>query len=58
MLTLTFLGLLKKENLMLPIIYYGTYDKGLETPKEIFAVTNRADHLIHFLIDILERERS
>lgn len=53
-----FIARLKKENLMLTIIYYGTYDKGLETPKEIFAITNRADHLIHFLIDILERERS
>jgi CheY-like chemotaxis protein len=41
-----------------PIFYVGEHLASKGTPAGAFAITNRPDHLIHYLIDVLERERS
>ncbi|CCJ05508.1 hypothetical protein [Methylocystis sp. SC2] len=38
------------------LIYRGEYKPGHGTPGFVFGVTNRVDHLVHFVFDILERK--
>ncbi len=37
------------------VVYLTKMDFGRETPPHIFGLTNRPDHLLHYLIDIAER---
>jgi len=39
------------------IAYVGTDQWGLPRPPYLFAITNRPDHLIHYVCDVAERER-
>jgi hypothetical protein len=39
------------------IIFYVTVLKP-GVPEYVFNITNRPDHLLHFVMDVLERERS
>lgn len=39
------------------IAYVGTDQEGKPRPANLFAITNRPDHLIHYVCDIIERER-
>lgn len=39
------------------IAYVGTDQRGLPRPPYLFAITNRPDHLIHYVCDVAERER-
>jgi hypothetical protein len=39
------------------IAYVGTDQEGKTRPANLFAITNRPDHLIHYVCDIIERER-
>ena len=39
------------------IAYVKTYQDGLPKPPYFFGITNRPDHLIHLICDIIERER-
>ena len=39
------------------IAYVSTDQWGKERPAYLFAITNRPDHLIHYVCDIAERER-
>jgi hypothetical protein len=38
------------------IIYTGSSPWGRPTPPYLFGITNRPDHLIHYVIDVMERE--
>jgi CheY-like chemotaxis protein len=41
-----------------PVIFYvGTLDRDAGTPAHAFAITNRPDHLLHYVIDVLARWR-
>ena len=41
-----------------PIIFYvGALDRDAGTPPYAFAITNRPDHLLHYVIDVLARWR-
>lgn len=39
------------------IFYVGQIDPARGTPPDAFGITNRPDHLLHYIIDVLERER-
>lgn len=39
------------------IAYVGTDQQGLPRPPNLFGITNRPDHLIHLVCDIVEREK-
>jgi CheY-like chemotaxis protein len=39
------------------IAYVGTAQWGKPRPEYLFAITNRPDHLIHYICDVAERER-
>ena len=39
------------------IAYVRTYQDGLPRPPYLFGITNRPDHLIHLICDIIDRER-
>ena len=39
------------------IAYVGTDQQGRPRPEYLFAITNRPDHLIHYICDVAERER-
>jgi DNA-binding NtrC family response regulator len=39
------------------VIYTGALDLMRGTPPLVFGITNRPDHLLHYLIDIAERGR-
>jgi CheY-like chemotaxis protein len=39
------------------IAYVGTPQAGLPRPPYLFAITNRPDHLIHYVCDVIERQR-
>jgi CheY-like chemotaxis protein len=40
------------------IFYVGQLDPSKGVPAHAFGITNRPDHLLHFVMDIMERERS
>jgi CheY-like chemotaxis protein len=40
------------------IFYVGQLDKEQGTPQGAFGITNRPDDLLHFVMDVLERERA
>jgi len=40
------------------VLYVRKLDLELGTPPHAFAITNRPDHLLHYVMDILERERA
>ena len=39
------------------IAYVATDEWGKPRPEYLFAITNRPDHLIHYICDVVERER-
>jgi CheY-like chemotaxis protein len=39
------------------VFYAGAFDPSRGTPPHAFGMTNRPDHLLHYVMDILERER-
>jgi CheY-like chemotaxis protein len=39
------------------IAYVGTPQAGLPRPAYLFGITNRPDHLVHYVCDVVERER-
>jgi len=39
------------------VFYVGDFDPKRGTPAHAFGITNRPDHLIHFVLDVLDRER-
>lgn len=39
------------------IAYVGTDQWGLSRPAHLFAITHRPDHLMHYVCDVVERER-
>jgi type II secretory pathway component HofQ len=39
------------------IAYVGTDQSGLPRPADLFGITNRPDHLMHYVCDIVEREK-
>ena len=39
------------------IAYVGTDQQGLARPANLFGITNRPDHLMHLVCDVVERER-
>lgn len=41
----------------LPVILYGDAPVSGKTPDPVFGATHRLDHLIHFIIDVVEREK-
>ena len=38
-------------------MYIRRFDPTRGTPPLVFGITNRPDHLVHYIIDIAERER-
>jgi CheY-like chemotaxis protein len=40
------------------VFWIADYDPNLGTPPHALGITNRADHLLHYIMDALERERS
>jgi CheY-like chemotaxis protein len=40
------------------ILYLRNYDPTRDTPAYAFAITNRPNQLLHYVLDVLERERS
>jgi CheY-like chemotaxis protein len=40
------------------IIYAGHFDPAKGIPPYVFGMTDRPDHLLHYVMDVLERERS
>ena len=40
------------------IFYVGSLDRGRGTPPGAFGITNRPDELIHYVLDVLERDRA
>ncbi len=55
---LDFLKKIKRANLVRPIIFYTIYTPDVWTKaREAFGTTNRPDQLLHYIIDLLERER-
>ena len=55
---LTFINYIVKENIYRwTIAYVGTDQWGKSRPPYLFAITNRPDHLIHYVCDVIERER-
>jgi CheY-like chemotaxis protein len=40
------------------ILYIGSLNRLKGTPPYVFGITNRPDHLLHYVMDVLERERS
>jgi CheY-like chemotaxis protein len=47
----------KKENLSLPTVIYGSRDSSTDgVPPGAFGLTNRPDLLLHYIIDICERD--
>lgn len=40
------------------ILYAGSFDRSRGIPPYAFGMTDRPDHLLHYVMDILERERS
>jgi CheY-like chemotaxis protein len=55
-----FLKKIRKEHKIdVPVIFYaGKYDPGRGIPPYAFGMTNRPDHLLHYIMDALERQRS
>jgi hypothetical protein len=41
-----------------PIFYVRRYNPELGVPEGAFNITNRPDHLLHYVMDVLERERA
>jgi DNA-binding NtrC family response regulator len=39
------------------VLFVGQFDPSRGVPPRAFGITNRADHLLHYIIDIAERER-
>lgn len=56
---LRFLAKMRKRNLYRPTIFYiGRFDPDRGIPPHAFGMTDRPDHLLHLVLDVLERERS
>jgi len=56
---LKFLTEMRKRGLYRWTIFYvGRVDWERGTPPYAFGITNRPDHLLHYVLDVLERERS
>lgn len=55
---LVFLNELRSRGATVPVIFYSmNVDASRGAPKRSFAITERPDHLIHYIIDVLERAR-
>ena len=55
---LRFLSETRKQDLFRPTIFYaGAVDWDRGTPPYAFGITNRVDHLLHYVMDIAEREK-
>ncbi|MEM2126374.1 MAG: response regulator [Candidatus Methanosuratincola sp.] len=55
---LRFLADMRKQGLYRPTVFYASaidWDRG--TPPYAFGITNRVDHLLHYVMDIAEREK-
>ncbi len=49
----------KKHKMDVPVIFYvGKYDPKKGIPPYAFGMTSRPDHLLHYIMDALERQRS
>jgi hypothetical protein len=49
---------MRQQRLARPIVFYTSYvDESRGIPAHAFGITARPDYLIHYVIDILERER-
>jgi CheY-like chemotaxis protein len=56
---LQFIKKIRSQNLdRRTIIYLGSFDDTRKIPAYVFGITNRPDHLLHYVMDVLERERS
>jgi len=55
---LRFLTKMRRQGLYRPIVFYaGAIDWERGTPPYAFGITNRVDHLLHYVMDIAEREK-
>lgn len=56
---LTLLNELKKRGILTQVIYYTSRSafENLKIPNGAFAITYRPDHLLHYIMDVLERTR-
>jgi len=55
---LRFLSEMRGRGLYRPIVFYaGAIDWDRGTPPYAFGITNRVDHLLHYVMDIAEREK-
>jgi len=55
---LRFLSEMRRRGLYHPIVFYaGAIDWDRGTPPYAFGITNRVDHLLHYVMDIAEREK-
>jgi CheY-like chemotaxis protein len=53
-----FLKQMREKGLQQPTVFYtGHIDWSRGTPPYAFGITNRVDHLLHYLMDIVEREK-
>jgi hypothetical protein len=54
---IAFLSLMREQKLSRPTVFYvGRIDWDKGTPPYAFGITNRVDHLLHYVMDIVERE--
>lgn len=54
---LKMLSIMRSENILAPIVFYfPQFDQQKGIPPYAFGATNRADILLHYIIDIVERE--
>lgn len=55
---LTFLTAMRQRNIAVPLIFYTMgIDPALVLPAQPFGLTERPDHLLHYIIDAVERSR-
>jgi CheY-like chemotaxis protein len=55
---LELLSTMRKDAIIPTIFYLTDFDRSKGIPVDAFGITNRPDELIHYVMDILERERS
>lgn len=56
---LQFLDDVRRKGIDAPVVFYvGRYEPSRGVPPYAFGMTNRPDELLHYVLDILERERS
>lgn len=56
---LQFIDKMRRQGLYRPtILYIRSLDPSRGTPPYAFGITNQPDHLLHYVMDVLERERS